>query len=332
MLGKTHFTNRILWIILAFFGWFMILGSFAELAFQALLQRLFPDVPDEVSFILEFYTPVLGSCLVFLLMCVIVKKDRPLLEVIKPTRAKRSMSWLGIGLLLGFLSNFFCIICALLHGDIKLSPSFSASQIPFYLFALLSVFIQSTGEELWCRCMLYERINVHYPLWVAIAVNSTLFGLLHSFNDGITALAMADLIICGLAYSLLRWYTGSIWCCFGIHTMWNFTQNLIFGLPNSGLVSRASMFTLDAANGTSNLIYDYTFGVEGALPAVLSELLIAAVIIWAAAGSGRLGELMLSKEMTGEAPRMEAGSPRAGTYDGNSVQEDDDIQTVRFVK
>ena len=63
------------------------------------------------------------------------------------------------------------------------------------IYALICVFFQSTSEELWCRTFMYERINVHYPLWVAIAVNGTVFGLLHSFNPGITALAMADLII-----------------------------------------------------------------------------------------------------------------------------------------
>ena len=212
------------------------------------------------------------------------------------------MKMLGIGLLLGFLTNFFCILCALIHGDIKLYLDFSASQIPLMAFALISVFFQSTSEELWCRCFLYDRINVHYPLWVAIVVNGALFGMMHLANPGISALALADLIICGLSYSMLRWYSGSIWTCFGIHTMWNFTQNFLFGLPNSGLVSEASVFHLDAAAGISNWIYSYEFGVEGGAPAVFIDLLLVVVILILAKRDGRLGELLESRESRGEMP------------------------------
>ena len=214
------------------------------------------------------------------------------------------MKMLGAGLLLGFLTNFFCILCALIHGDIKLYPDFSASQVPLMIFALVSVFFQSTSEELWCRCFLYDRINVHYPLWMAIVINGSLFGLMHLANPGMSALALADLIICGVSYSMLRWYSGSIWTCFGIHTMWNFTQNFLFGLPNSGLVSEASVFHLDAATGISNWIYSYEFGVEGGAPAVFIDLLLAVAIIILAKRDGRLGELLESRESRGEMPVM----------------------------
>ena len=295
--------NNIIWIILAFAGWYIILAGSADELLSALF-KLIPGKSPEMSFILEIYTPVLGSVLFFLLVCALTKKNRFMLDIVKPTKDGRSMSMLGMGILLGFLTNFFCILLALLHGDIKLYLDFSAAQIPMMLFAFISVFFQSTSEELWCRGFLYERINIHYPMWVAVLVNGVLFGLLHSFNPGVTVLAIADITICGIAYSLLRWYSGSIWTCFGIHTMWNFTQNFLFGLPNSGLVSEASVFHLDAANGISNLIYSYEFGVEGALPAVFIDLLLAVVILLLAKRDGRLGELLESRESRGEAPVM----------------------------
>ena len=299
---KTSITNRIIWILLAFFGWYILLGELIIVGFMKLQEKLIPNPSPGLAFVLEYYSPLIASVLFFLLVCLLTKKNRFMLDVVKPTRERRSMSKLGIGILLGFLTNFFCILCALIHGDIKLYFDFSASQIPLMIFAFICVFFQSTSEELWCRVFMYERINVHYPLWVAIVVNGTVFGLLHSANPGITALAMADLIICGLAYSLLRWYSGSIWTCFGIHTMWNFTQNLLFGLPNSGLVSEASVFHLDAATGVSNLIYSYEFGVEGAVPAVFIDLLLIVVIMALAKRDGRLGELLESRESKGEMP------------------------------
>ena len=322
---KTSFKNRIIWIILVMFVWYILIGSVVigvpiMTAFDSI------DCSPSMEFILTFYMSVISDIIAIVLLLSLFRKNRPILGSFRISRSNclscdaaradlvseaeaaaeylpdqlitYNNTWrlLGLGLLLGFLTNFACILCSMLHGDVKFVSDFTAKGIPLMLFALLAVFVQSTAEELWCRGFMYERINVHYPLWVAILANGILFGLLHVFNDGVTVLAIADIIICGLSYSLLRWYTGSIWTCMGIHTAWNFTQNFLFGLPNSGLVSETSVFTLDAVNGTSNLIYDYAFGVEGALPAVLVDLLLGVVIILLAKRDGRLGELLQNKE------------------------------------
>ena len=297
---KTHFTNRIIWILLAWFVLYEVLASIFTLGFEGILNAILGETSNAVKFITRYYTPRFASCVFFVLMCIVIKKNRFLLDGIRPKRG--SMKMLGIGLLLGFLTNFFCILCALIHGDIKLYFDFSASLIPILLFAFISTFFQSTSEELWCRSFLYDRINVHYPLWVGIVINGVLFGAMHLANPGVSVLAIADLVFCGISYSLLRWYTGSIWTCFGIHTMWNVTQNFIFGLPNSGLVSEMSVFHLDAATGISNWIYSYEFGVEGAFPAVFVDFLLAAVILYCAWKKGRLGELLESRESRGLAP------------------------------
>lgn len=304
--------DRILWIILVFFTWYIIIGETLDVAFMGIF-RIF-DIYDSWAFVLKYYTATIGGVIAFFLLC-ITKKNRFVRKSLMPGRRKRSFSYLGAGLLLGFLMNFFCILCALLHGDIKLVYDFSIGGIPLMIFALISVFIQSSAEEIWTRGFLYERISVHYPLWLAIVVNGTIFGLLHSMNDGITPLAMADLIVCGISFSLLRWYSGSIWTCMGVHTMWNYTQNLIFGLPNSGLVSETSIFHLDAANGVSNLIYDYTFGVEGAVPALFMDALLGAVCLYLGWRAGRFGELMLSKERSGMAPVITKEEEKLVTFE-----------------
>jgi len=119
---------------------------------------------------------------------------------------------------------------------------------------------------------------------------------LHIFNDGATVLAIIDIMICGITYSLIRWYAGNIWIAMGLHTGWNFTQAFIFGMPNSGLVSAVSLFHLESSNGINNLIYDFNFGVEGGLPAVIVDLVPAVLVIVLAAKNGRLKELVMSRE------------------------------------
>ena len=292
---RIRLTDRIIWIVLVFFVWYLLIGGLGD----SILMSIFHNcgAPADWTFVLEYYTATLGGVMGLLLLCLVTKKNRGMLVSFLES-CKRAVSYkkLGYGLLLGFLMNFFCIVCSLLHGDIKLYFDFSLSGIPLMIFALISVCIQSSCEEIWTRGFLYERVNVHYPLWVAIIVNGVIFGLLHSWNDGITPLAMADLIICGLSFSLLRWYSGSIWTCMGIHTMWNYTQNLIFGLPNGGLVSETSIFHMDAINASSNWVYSYEFGVEGAIPALFMDFLLGAICLYLGYRAGRLPELLERKD------------------------------------
>ena len=304
--------NNIIWIIFLVILVYIILGSLIGELFLYLLLRVREWSPA-MHFIHYYYTYTAGAVLTLVLYCLIFKKNRFILRSFLPAGMGRAHKVLVVedsyeptqnntpkalllGLLLGFLTNFICIACALLHGDIGLYLDFSAAQLPVLLFGLLMVFVQSSSEELWCRGFLYERLNIHYPLWAAVVVNGALFGLLHCFNDGATVLAILEIAVCGIAYSLLRWYTGSIWVVMGTHTMWNFTQNFLFGLPNSGLVSEISVLHLDASNGVSNLIYNFAFGVEGALPALIVDLALGGAILLLARRDGRLGELRMSYE------------------------------------
>ena len=304
--------NNIIWILFLIIALYVVGASIFQEKFTTFLLTL-RDWSSSMYFILGYYTAVLASIIFLAVVLLVIRKNHFIMRSFLPAGRKKeiqvkviedtyiasnnnTVKMLLIGLLLGFLTNFTCILCALAHGDIKLYFDFSANQIPVLLFALLSVFFQSTSEELWCRGYLYERLNIHYPLWVAIVVNGVFFGLLHIFNDGVSPMAIIGIIICGFSYSLVRWYTGSIWICMGIHTMWNFTQNFLFGLPNSGLVSEMSVFHLDAATGTSSLIYDYGFGVEAAIPALLVDAALGIGALLLAKRDGRLGELTMSYE------------------------------------
>ena len=306
--------NNIFWIIFLMIFLYFFLASLLE-ALLMLLINLFPMSSPAMVFINTFYMPTILSIAVLIVYCLIFKKNRFILRSFLPKgkgknhkvnvvedtyepSQENTAKTLLIGLLLGFLTNFICILCAILHGDIKLYPDFSYTMIPTLIYALLMVFIQSSSEELWCRGFMYERICIHYPRWVAILANGIFFGLLHIFNDGASVLGIVGIVICGLSYSLVRWYTGSIWMVMGIHTMWNFTQNFLFGLPNSGLVSEVSVFHLDAANGVNNLIYNFDFGVEAAIPALVVDCLLGAICLILAKRNGRLGELRMSYEKT----------------------------------
>lgn len=290
--------DSILWIVAVTLAWYVFIFSvpgsyiFSDdcQPFNGLMDRIH-YMPDATKFTMTMYLATITAFLGAFLYTGIPKRNRFIFRTFLPSHPANTVRILLLGLLVGFAMNFGCIVCALLHGDIKLFPDFGLVQIPFYLFALVCVFIQSSSEELWTRGFMYERINVRYPLWVAMLVNGLFFGLLHVLNPGVGFLPILDICICGFSFSVAKWYTGSIWFPMGIHTAWNFTQNYLFGLPNSGLVSEVSVFKLDAANAVDTLIYSVPFGVEGGIPAVSADLILGLVCLILAAKKGRLGEL-----------------------------------------
>ena len=94
-----------------------------------------------------------------------------------------------------------------------------------------------------------------------------------------TILSLVNIFLVGILFSLLVYYMDSIWCAFALHTAWNFTQNIIFGLPNSGMTVPYSVFKLDAATAANSFAYDVGFGIEGTIFADI-VLLAACIIIY----------------------------------------------------
>ena len=64
-----------------------------------------------------------------------------------------------------------------------------------------------------------------------------------------------------------------------MHTAWNFTQNFIWGLPNSGTIYSFSIFQLDQATARNSLFYNVLFGVEATLTAVIVFGICCAIIL-----------------------------------------------------
>ena len=97
-------------------------------------------------------------------------------------------------------------------------------------------------------------------------------------NPGINVPAIIDLVLSGLLFSLMVYYMDSIWCAFAAHTAWNYTQNIIFGLPNSGLKVPTSIFRLNEQTAANSFFYNTAFGIEGTWFAVIVEAAVIAVI------------------------------------------------------
>ncbi|MGT2768277.1 CPBP family intramembrane glutamic endopeptidase [Streptococcus ictaluri] len=167
---------------------------------------------------------------------------------------------------------------ALWHGDIHLT--FKSFELLPLIGLFLAVFIQSSAEEVFCRGFLYQKLLQAdaRPIF-AIVINALFFAGLHLFNDGVSFLAFYDLAVTGLFFSLVVYYFDSLWMAMGLHAMWNFTQSILLGLPNSGESFPYSVFQLDISRVHDSFAYNVAFGLEGT---ILSSLVMtfACLIIY----------------------------------------------------
>ena len=74
------------------------------------------------------------------------------------------------------------------------------------------------------------------------------------------------------------YYMDSLWCAFAVHTAWNFTQNILLGLPSSGINVPYSVYKLNAATARDSFAYNVGFGIEGTAADIV--LLAACVLLY----------------------------------------------------
>ena len=124
------------------------------------------------------YVIFLGIWAVALFWILIKKRNRPILQAVGTKPQGNNGKYLLFGLGLGFALNGVCILVAWLHHDIALT--YDAIHPLWFVVVFLTVFIQSSAEELLCRGFLYQKLRRSYknPV-VAIVGNSLLFALLH---------------------------------------------------------------------------------------------------------------------------------------------------------
>ena len=233
---------------------------------------------DNMGAFLSDYLLTIGLWIAGLLFMAIPKKNRPMLKALAPNRTANNLKGILIGLLLGFGANGFCVLMSVITGDIKLSYN-GIDPLVLVVF-LIAVFIQSSSEELTDRVYLYQKLRRRYrnPL-VAILFSAVVFMAMHMANPGFTVVAGSQIFLVGLIWALIVYYYDSVWVAFWFHTAWNYTQNIIFGLPNSGIVSEYSIFKLEAASARNGLFYNVNFGVEGSLGSSLILIVMIIVLI-----------------------------------------------------
>ena len=179
---------------------------------------------------------------------------------------KNWLKYLGWGILIsllqmGVIALFYQVggIGTFELNELSLEPIlFILGLFPFWL-------LQGGTEEVATRGWLLTRIAARANLPLAIAISSSLFGILH-----------------GVLAGLLLIYTDSIWLVVAQHGTWNYVQGNLLGFQVSGTGADASIFSFSMGSGPDWLTGG-EFGAEGSIITTL-VLLVSLVIVY------RLGE------------------------------------------
>ena len=233
------------------------------------------------------YFSFIGVWICGLAVIFVFKGYRPILRSFSPKLKGNNIKAALIGgFTLGAGLNLIIALVAIATGAIKIH--FSGLGLGTLLLLLISVLIQSSSEELVARVFIYQRLRKDFPKWPAIAIlgNGLFFLVIHIDNPGMTFVSILLMVLVSIMYSLVVYYFDSIWIPIVAHTTWNFTQNIILGLPNSGIVFPVSVFKLDA--GRNNFAFDSTFGIEGSILAIILSAVMCIVIYWFGKKKGAL--------------------------------------------
>ncbi len=153
------------------------------------------------------------------------------------------------------------------HG---VSLSFSLAPL---IAALLLSMVKIREEVIFRGWFLTTPYSLRNP-WRAVLWGSVVFALMHGGNHHVTLLSLVNLLLFSIFLSELFLIKKSIWIVAALHSMWNFTQGKVLGLPVSGGSPTHSLLHFEAHPDSLTA----GFGLEGNL-ITLGALCIA--VAWA---------------------------------------------------
>jgi len=110
--------------------------------------------------------------------------------------------------------------------------------------------------------------------WQAAWVTSTLFGFIHTGNNGENWIGIFAAAAIGFVFCVSVWVTGSAWWAIGCHAGWDWAETYFYGTADSGMQAQGHYMT---ASPAGNVLWSGgTDGPEGSL-LVLGAILLLLV-------------------------------------------------------
>jgi CAAX protease family protein len=136
-------------------------------------------------------------------------------------------------------------------------------------------------------CLIVQvRNGARGAFWQAAWVTSTLFGLIHTFNNGESLIGIFAAASIGFIFCVSVRVTGSAWWAIGCHAAWDWAETYFYGTADSGLPAQGHFLTTAPAGNP--LLSGGADGPEGSLLVLGAILLLLAVLLATCARGNRM--------------------------------------------
>ena len=140
----------------------------------------------------------------------------------------------GVVASLAMMAALFGVLAALGAYQFKglaLAPDRILPTAVFY--ALFSIGV-GVFEETLFRSFFLVALSRAFSFWPAAVITGVLFGLAHVGNPAEAPLGLAVAGLGGVVFAYAFRRTGAIWFAIGFHTALAYTEDFVFGVPDSG--------------------------------------------------------------------------------------------------
>lgn len=187
---------------------------------------------------------------------------------------EKSIVEFGWGFLISLAIVGFMVLLMVLLGYYRVTEIDSPLIIidSFFFFGM-GAFLQVLAF----RLVLFRLFEELLGTWFAFILVAAIFGVAHLQNPNTSLWSTLALIISDILLVAAFIYTRRIWLVWGIHLGWNFFQDGIFGMPNSGITDFQSW--IQPGISGPEWISGGSFGIEASVIAVCLSIGVAIVIL-----------------------------------------------------
>lgn len=197
---------------------------------------------------------------------------------------KNSLGEFGLGFFisLGLVGFMVLLMSSLGYYRIDSLNPWHVILTSFFRFGI-GAFLQ----ELAFRMVIFKLTEEFLGSWIAIFINAVLFSFIHMGNENATIWTTLALVIgSGIIDPAAYMYTRRVWFVWGIHLGWNYFQDGIFGMPNSGITKLPSW--INPSIDGPGWITGGSFGIEASYIAIFMSLAVGILILKKAIDRGQL--------------------------------------------
>lgn len=221
------------------------------------LSRKEDPIDADAGLLVSLFSTAI-AVVVVLLFCRFAQKRPPASVGFRKKNAGREYL---VGMLVGTVMISAAIGLCAATGSVRIGRA-DEFRVGLWVAYLIGFLIQGASEEILFRGYFMVSFARKNSLVAAVIISSVFFAAAHLLNEGVNALALANLFLFGVLAALWILRRGSLWGACAMHSLWNFVQGNVFGVSVSGTETVASPLETVADAGRT-FWNGGEFGAEG---------------------------------------------------------------------